>query len=226
MIKIKRFYQINERYFDLVNKRNPFDHISQISQNKSIFKIDNETLNISDTGTKATIEHNGKIVATCLYDSIGKKIDIVSISSQVKGEGFAKILMLYLIKKYGYENIERTILTPDGEKMFSELDRFLNFDYRKQIESETIHVNKKFLVEDLAKSKPLLSVFLDNMCNYGKDFALQSFKDEIIDSKLEGYPISKVIQLSEWVDGSVENKNEDKELPSYIKSIVEEIIKL
>ena len=55
MIKIKRFYQINERYFDLVNKRNPFDHISQISQNKSIFKLDNETLNINDTGTKATL---------------------------------------------------------------------------------------------------------------------------------------------------------------------------
>lgn len=226
MIKIKRFYQINERYFDLVNKKNPFDHISQISRNKSIFKLDNETLNISDTGTKATLEHNGKIVATCLYDSIGKKIDIVSISSQVKGEGFAKILMLYLIKKYGYENIERTILTPDGKKMFSELDIFLDFDYRKQIESETTHINKKFLVEDLAKSKPLLSVFLDNMCNYGKDFALQIFNDEIKNGRLENYPISKIMQLSEWIDGSVENKNQDKELPQYIKSIVDEIKKL
>lgn len=226
MIKIKRFYQINERYFDLVNKRNPFDHISQISQNKSIFKLDNETLNINDTGTKATLEHSGKIVATCLYDSIGKKIDIVSISSQVKGEGFAKILMLYLIKKYGYENIERTILTPDGKKMFSELDIFLDFDYRKQIESETTHINKKFLVEDLAKSKPLLSVFLDNMCNYGKNFALQIFNDEIKNGRLENYPISKIMQLSEWIDGSVENKNQDKELPQYIKSIVDEIKKL
>lgn len=223
MIKIKRFYQINEKYFDLVNKRNPFEHISQISQNKSIFTIDDVIFNIIDTGRKTTLEKDGKILATCLYDVLGRNIDIVSISSQVKGEGYAKILMLYLIKKYGYENIERTILTPDGEKMFAEIDKFLNFDYEKYILSKTKHINKKRLVQKLSKTKPLLSTFLDNTCNYGKDFALQTFKDEIKDNKLDDYSISKIFQISEWIDDSVEYKDVDEDLPNHIRQYLQEL---
>lgn len=226
MIKIKRFYQINEKYFDLVNKINPFENISQISQNKSIFKIDEKIFDINDTGRKAKLSHKGEILATCLYDFIGKEIDIAAITSQVKGEGYGKILMLYLIKKYGYENIKRSILTPDGEKMFAELDNFLNFDYEKYVQSTTKHINKKKLVKKVAINKPLISTFLDNVCSYGRKEAIEIFSDEIENGKIEGYPVSKLLNISEWIDGSVENKNRDIELPSHIKSIFEEIKRL
>jgi hypothetical protein len=227
MIKLKRFHQINENYFSSVPKENPFSGLTRVDKNISTFQIEGETLLIQDNNfSKAILKHNDKEVAEGLYDIIDGKMDLISIMAKEKGKGYAKILMVYFINKFGIENIERDLLTSDGQKMFDDLDKFFGFDYQEYIESITKYIHKKTLVKSLAKNKPLISTFLDNICSYGRKEALNMFSDEIKSGQIEGYPVSKLLDISEWVDGSVENKNGNSELPKYIKSILEEIKRL
>ena len=227
MIKLKRFHQINENYFSSISRENPFSGFTKVDKNISTFRNDDETLFINDNNfSKAVLNHDDKQVAEGLYDIVDDKMDLISIVAKERGKGYAKILMLYFINKFGIENIERDLLTPDGQKMFDDLDKFLGFDYQEYIKSITKHIHKKTLVKRLATNKPLISTFLDNVCSYGRKEALNMFLDEIKNGKIEGYSVSKLLDISEWIDGSIENKNGDVELPNYIKSILEEIKRL
>lgn len=227
MIRLKRFYQISENYFSSIPKDNPLSGLSKFNSNVWIYLIEGEKLFIHDNNfSKAVLKHDNKQVAEALYDIIDDKMDLISILTNVKGQGYAKILMLYFINKFGIENIERNLLTSDGQEMFDDLDRILNFDYQKYVESKTKHINKRFLVKKISVSKPLISTFLDNVCSYGKKKTLEMFSDEIKNGKIEEYPVSKLLNISEWIDDSVENKNGDVELPNYIKSILDEIKRL
>ncbi len=55
-----------------------------------------------------------KKLASCNYSIFNDIIYITFIESIVKGKGYGTMLMEYLADKYGYEKLERSILTPDG----------------------------------------------------------------------------------------------------------------
>lgn len=130
------FETVNENlYTDLVSKGidaalSVFD-VEDTGSERAIVKniqIEGVNLQIRDTGRIATIfDDRGKLLARLSYDDyaeLGGNIEIGFINSFVKGEGYSKILMLYLASKYGYENLDRDILTEYGEKMRQDLDKF------------------------------------------------------------------------------------------------------
>jgi hypothetical protein len=91
-----------------------------------IIKVDGVRLKVIDTGRVVTLFDEDKNLLSRLFYEINDedKIDIGFINSFKPGEGYSKILMLYLSSKYGYQNIDRDILTDYGQDMRHELDRF------------------------------------------------------------------------------------------------------
>jgi len=88
-------------------------------------KISGSHFKLLDNGRVVTIfDENKKLLARLFYDEDEGVVEIGIIESFVKGQGYAKILMVYLSSKYGYENIDRDILTSSGESMRRELDKF------------------------------------------------------------------------------------------------------
>lgn len=87
--------------------------------------IDGTRLRLLDNGKIVTLfDENKNMLARLFYDNYDGRIEIGFINSFRPGEGYSKILMLYLSSKYGYHNIDRDILTSYGEQMRHELDKF------------------------------------------------------------------------------------------------------
>jgi hypothetical protein len=215
----------NQNYFSLIDQENPFSGFTRLGKTLWSLKVMDTEFIIKDDGhSVAKLMHDGKKVAECLYlktdDGI---INIDLIVAEVQGRGYAKLLMLHLINRFGIENIDRKLLTRGGQKMFDELDRFLSFDYGEHYASRITHLDKVKLVNQLALTRPVLSVFLETVCDYGKEAALEVFSNDIINHKIEGYPINKIFQLSEWIDDSVEYSNQGSPMPEEITLILDEL---
>lgn len=213
-------------YFNLVNRENPFSGLSRLGKTQWLFRVGHTDFIIKDDGSSAAkLMHDGKKVAECLYSkSDTGTINIDLIAADVQGKGYAKLLMLHIINRFGIENIDRKVLTSSGRAMFNELDRFLNFNYDEWSTQRTNHINKGKLISQLALTRPLISVFLETVCDYGKDTALQVFSGDIHNQTVDGYPIHNLFKISEWIDGSVEYRGEGREIPDQITRHLNELL--
>lgn len=153
---------------------------------------------------------NGEIVAYAEYSVYKGKVYISMIESFVKGKEYGKAVMLELAKLYGYENIERNSLTPDGIKLRKKVDKELNFDYDKYIEDQNKHIN----TDEISKIK---NEFIKKIISYciinGYTETYAKYKNEIqefIESnnyKKIGLDINDIFDICEWVKYSIENNN-------------------
>lgn len=126
------FEKLNENLYRELVKDGPntalsvFD-VEDRGNGKTIVKniqIEEVDLKIRDTGRIVTIfNRGGNLLSRLSYNNYDGTIEIGFINSFVKGEGYSKIIMLYLSSKYGYENIDRDILTEYGENMRLDLDK-------------------------------------------------------------------------------------------------------
>jgi len=126
------FERLNENvYNDLVLggvdfARLVFD-VPNSGAGKTIIKnieIGTQYFTVRDNGRLVTLFEDKKLLAKLFYEEEDGLVEIGIIESIVKGQGYAKVLMLYLASKYGYENLTRDILTSSGELMRHELDKF------------------------------------------------------------------------------------------------------
>lgn len=156
-----------------------------------------------------TLKLNDEIVAHADYSVYNDVVQIDNIESIMKGKGYGQMIMKFLADKYGYENLERASLTPDGVKMRQKLDK--HFDYAKHIESKNKHLNPN-VIENI--KNPIIKGFVMDMVKYGykdtwnKYLTNPKFKD--LAKELEAnYNIdfNDVATISEWVKGSVTNNN-------------------
>lgn len=174
---------------------------------------------------KATLYQKGgktplATVQYVIYDNI---ITISIIESFVKGKGYGKILMIYLAKKYGYENLKRSTLTKDGVKMRKELDDLFNFDYNKYLKS----LNKLIDNSEIDKIKNYyIRNFLLDLIENGR-YAWNYAKD--IEKYVGPYDLNDIAEIAEYVKDSELSKNfkgySIDEPPHHVTDLLKELQK-
>jgi hypothetical protein len=161
------------------------------------------------------------ILAKVEYSIYNNEITISIIQSFVKGKGYGKILMIYLAKKYGYENLKRSSLTQAGAKMRKELDNLFNFDYDQYIESQ----NKLIDNSEIDKIKNIyIKNFLTDLIENG-NYAWQYVKD--FEKYMEPYDISDIAEIAEYVKKSEQSKHfkvySTEEPPKYVTDLLKKL---
>lgn len=161
------------------------------------------------------------ILAYADYSIFQGKIQIkyIETAEEAKGKGYGRELMKYLAKTHGgYENIERSSLTPSGANMRKKLDAELNFDYEKYLESQNKHFSK--LNIELIKN-PKIKEFLTNLTTRGYDSAWAKLNRDGLAGysfKLGGdsktYDFNDISDLSQWFKFSKTNPNDPNDSPS------------
>ena len=109
-----------------------------------------------------------KKVAFADYAEFQGKTYIQFIESLVKGKGYGSMIMDFLADKYGYENLERSSLTPDGTKMRKRLDQKYGFDPEQYANNQSKHFDPK-LIDKIKAKNPIVAQFLLDMIRYGYD---------------------------------------------------------
>lgn len=160
---------------------------------------------------------NDEVVAWADYSEYQNKIYINMIESNVKGKGYGKALMRHIAKLYGYENIERSMMTPDGFKMRKELDTEFNYTHQ-----EVNHHIEQSKIENI--QIPLVKAFLIDMVSIGysktwkKYLKYPEFK-EANDRLLRDLDLdfNEVSDIAQWVQNASENDNDpNEEVPDVI----------
>jgi hypothetical protein len=154
------------------------------------------------------------------YVNYNNEITISMIDSIVKGKGYGKILMIYLAKKYGYENLKRTSLTSSGVAMRKELDSLFNFDYEKHINSlnkliDTSQIDK--VVNDYIRG------FLKELITNGKS---AWSKYDKIDIQAKPYDPDDIADIATYVkDSKLSVGYSTEDPPEYIIDLLKKLQK-
>lgn len=167
---------------------------------------------------KATDKPLAKVFYT-IYDG---EVNITFIESIEKGKGYGKILMIFLAKKYGYENLERTSLTQSGANMRAELDDLFNFDYEDYKKSQTNHLD----INDIKNIKDeTVRDFMMDMVKYGYDNTWTKWIDYLISSgKRDEFDFNAISDLTVWFKDSKTNDNSpDDEVPEWVIEDMEDL---
>lgn len=171
---------------------------------------------------------NKNLVAFAEYCEFRNKYYISMIKAVVPGYGYGKQVMLELARMYGYENIERRDLTPDGLKLRQKVDQELGFDYQKHKESQNKHIN----IEKIKQIKyPILKQFLSDIVLFDYDEGwkkninkLKDFENsnEFIHLNID---LNDIAEIANWVKNSATN-NHDPEInvPDYINNYLNKLL--
>lgn len=154
---------------------------------------------------------NDEKAAYADYSKFEDKIYIKYIESIIKGKGYGVELMKELAKRYGYENLERSSLTPSGVKMRQKLDKHFKFNYDDYLESKNKHIK----IEVIEKVKnDTIKNFLLNIINLGYEKGWsKSIKELDILSISNDIDLNSISNITEWVKGSIENNNDTDSIP-------------
>jgi hypothetical protein len=156
-----------------------------------------------------------KKLAYADYVDFKNKIYISFIESIVKGKGYGSMIMDYLADKYGYENLERSSLTPDGAKMRKGLDKKYNFDPEEYAKSQSKHFDPK-LIDHIKIKHPIVAMFLSDMVKYGYEKTWEKWVDYLRDNDLiNKYDFNDISDLSTWFRDSVTNNHDLSDEPDY-----------
>ena len=165
---------------------------------------------------------NNKPLAKVDYTIYQDEVNITFIESIEKGKGYGKILMIFLAKKYGYENLERTSLTQSGANMRAELDDLFNFDYEDYKKSQTNHLD----INDIKNIKDeTVRDFMMDMVKYGYDNTWTKWIDYLISSgKRDEFDFNDISEMTEWFKNSKTNKHyPDDEVPEWVIDGMEDL---
>lgn len=166
---------------------------------------------------KAVIYEKGgeNPLAKVFYAIYDGEVNITFIESVVKGKGYGKLLMIFLAKKYGYENLERTSLTQSGANMRAELDDLFNFNYEEYKKSQTDHLD----ISDINEIKDeVVRAFMLDMVKYGYEPTWQKWIDHIYKTgKNEEFDFNDISEMTTWFKDSKTNDNSpEDEVPEWV----------
>lgn len=164
---------------------------------------------------------DGQIVAYVEYTKYDNELFIGDIQAIERGKGYGQMLMKYLASIYGYENLNRGMLTPDGIKMRQKLDKHFNFDPVKHQESKNKHLDASIL-----KKIPndIIRGFLEMIVNTGYQEAWANFMHIPDFRKLSDYfdktydfDFNDIAEIAGWVKGSTTNDHyPEDEVPDWV----------
>jgi len=160
------------------------------------------------------------LLAFAIYTIFQEKVYIQNIESKVKGKGYGTTLMEWLASKYGYENMERTSLTPDGAKMRSRLDKIFDFDYE---ESQNKHY-KPELIDKFRKIDPKLGEFMDLIYKNGRSKGWEMWLDKYErQGEVAGWDLNDIDKIVQYIRGSKEEVAVDDEPTHWVSDIVDNL---
>lgn len=167
-------------------------------------------------------DKSGNLLAKLYYTIYNDEITISYVESMVRGRGYGKIIMIYLAREYGYENLIRSSLTPDGAKMRKELDNLFNFDYRKHLESKNKHYSSDII--NTVKN-PVIRNFLTDMIKIGYEKTWEKWIDYLKKTDMiNRYDFNDISEIAEWIKGSIVNNNDPMdEPPHWVNDMVKKI---
>jgi len=153
------------------------------------------------------------LLAKLDYVVYNNEITISYVESFVRGSGYGKIVMIYLAHKYGYENLLRSSLTPDGAKMRNALDDLFNFDYEKYIESQNKHYDPNIINTIV---NPTIKDFLKDIISIGYEKTWEKWIDYLNNTDLiNKYDFNDISEIAEWIKGSPINNNDPNDEPPH-----------
>lgn len=216
---------LNKLFLEVLNEVN-YDVINE-DNNIKFEEYWNDSYKGEDFGGMDMVI-NGKVVANAQYSKVGHEVYISYIETYVKGNGYGQELMKHLASIYGYENLIRSSLTPDGAKMRQKLDKHFNFDLEKHIESKNKHLELNII-----KSIPneMIKDFIMYMVKNGYQQTWVYFLknpnfrklSDFIDNKY-GFDFNDISSITEWIKGSVTNDNDpEDEVPDWVNEMLEKL---
>lgn len=205
--------------------------ILEALKDKLTFKIESKDAYKGQTYMVIYLTKGDELLAYADFSIFEGKVYIDNIESKVKGFGYGQMIMKHLADIYGYENLERTSLTPDGVKMRDKLDKHFNFDYNKHQESKNKHLNPN-VIENI--KNPIIKSFLLGVIKNGQNKTWSEFKElpeflelnKKLDSEL-GFDFNEISDIAGWVKGSITNDNlPEDEAPSWVLKDLSKLFKI
>lgn len=180
------------------------------------FQVDWHDYHHGQADGTTKVMKDGKVVANADITKYEGKIFIKHIESYVKGFGFGQKLMEHLAKLFGYENLERSSLTPDGVKMRQKLDKKFDFDYDKHQEAQSKHLDPS-IIEKI--KHPMVKEFMIDMMNNGYDVTWQKWLQNPEFKKVAlgqgDIDFNDVSEITSWIKGSKSNEHHPDEEPNF-----------
>lgn len=208
-MSVNRLKNIIKEEYDKINRENIYDILDNFKfTDENIGYHNNQSDNIISMYDKSNI-----LLARINYVIYKDEITISYIESYVKGKGYGKIAMIYLARKYGYENLLRSSLTPEGAKMRNELDNLFNFDYKEYLESLNKHLSPD--TYKLPKDN-IIKAFIRDLSLYGLEKGWGMWINKLKESGLMNrYDFNDISEIAEWIKGSVANNNDPMDEPPH-----------
>lgn len=174
---------------------------------------------------------DGKVVAYVEYTKYNDEIFIGDIKAIERGKGYGVELMKHLASIYGYENLNRGMLTPDGVKMRQKLDKHFNFDPIKHEESKNKHMDPSVLDKI---PNDIIREFLKHMIKNGYQEAWATYMSHPDFRKLSNFldstydfDFNDISIIAEWIKGSPTNNHDpEDEVPDWVEEMLTKIIGL
>jgi hypothetical protein len=218
MIYLKDYLFFITEHYSEIDKNNPFevlDNFTFVDEKKpSILRgFEEYAVEMYKKGTK-------QLLCWAIYSVEEEKVTVGTISSKIKGEGYGQILMIYLAKKYGYQNLIRKNLTESGKKMRQRLDHLFDFDYEKSKATNSKHISKD-VVDRIAENNPDIGMFLMMLVDFGFDEESVGRVESDYNQRNFDIQFSDIFELSKWIVDSKTNQNNINTYPpeSVIKLI-------
>ncbi len=142
-----------------------------------------------------------------------------------KRKGYGRMLVDKLAEKYGYENIDWGMTTPDGTALQRSMDAARGFD---RAEHNNKHYKKEEMVALIkARSIDAAKFFLD-MTELGDKATWDKWGEYLkarkYPSEIDGIDLNDLDALSEWTRDSVNNKNPTEYEPDdWVMQFVEQL---
>lgn len=161
----------------------------------------------------ATIKKNNKVLAHASITNFKNKIYIKNIEANIEGFGYGKMLMRHLAKEFGYENLERSSLTPAGVKMRKTLDNEYGFNYEKYKETQSKHLDPSIINQI---KNPVVREFLRDMITIGYEKTWQKWlKYPKFKPLWDQFDFNDISEISTWIKTSVTNNHDIEEEPDF-----------
>lgn len=163
----------------------------------------------------AWITYDGQVVAVSSLTLFEGVYNFKIIESLVKRKGYGLKLLVLLAQKYGYELLERSSLTEQGYKMRQAADELFDFDFNAYLDSQNKHLAADKVIKSI--KNPIIASFLKDLIKLGD---VKSWDKWLKNSRFlslinNKYDANDVVELSEWIKGSVTNFNEPTSEPPY-----------
>jgi len=208
--------------------------INEFMINETYSKLEFENIHLDyhnqQNCYKMNAKLNGEIVAYCDYTEYNGIYQISMIESLVKGQGYGKAIMMELARLYGYKNIERNNLTPDGQKLRNKVDNELGFDYTEYKKSLNKHLSNEESIDKIRIKYPLCADFMseiilfdysDTWLKWKNNNKIKNIEQELQNTDID---INDLSDITEWIKNSATNNNSTTEsVPDYILEYIQKL---